>query len=103
MIEKGVKSCSSLCSVACLVSRVIWADSGYDGPRFKQWVQDLLQVRLDIISYLGESIRTKGENTGDEVQEQASVSKGCARPSQAMGHRTHERLDHEPSSALPRL
>ncbi|GAC1408428.1 MAG: hypothetical protein NVSMB49_28600 [Ktedonobacteraceae bacterium] len=31
--------------------QLIWADSGYAGAPFKQWVKDALQVSLDIVNH----------------------------------------------------
>jgi putative transposase len=56
--------------------QLIWADSGYDGSRFAQWVQDLLHVRVEIISHLSESLRRQAEAAAQGGQEPASVSKG---------------------------
>src|SRR5258708_5891788 len=38
-IEMEGRCCSCLWSASCLVSRVIWVDSGYNGAPFEQWVR----------------------------------------------------------------
>jgi putative transposase len=56
--------------------QVIWADSGYAGDPFKQWVKDHVHVRLDIVNHPWTGIRAVWVKEGEEVDWDAIIPKG---------------------------
>ena len=56
--------------------QVIWADSGYSGDPFKQWVKEYLGVRLDIVNHPWTGIRAVWVKEGEEVDWDQIIPKG---------------------------
>src|SRR5258708_18127178 len=103
MSARGARSCSYLWLENSLVSRVIWADTGYNGAPFEQWVKEYLGVRLEMVSHPWTGIRGVWAKEGAVIDWDQILPKGCAYPPQEMGHRTNKCLDYPLPSALSRL
>jgi putative transposase len=56
--------------------QLIWADSGYAGAPFKQWVKDALQVHLAIVNHPWTGIRAVWVKEGEEVDWDQIIPKG---------------------------
>jgi transposase len=56
--------------------QLIWADSGYAGDPFKQWVKAHVHVRLDIVNHPWTGIRAVWVKEGEEVDWDAIIPKG---------------------------
>jgi len=83
--------------------QVIWADSGYAGDPFKQWVKDHLGVHLEIVKHAWTGIRGVWAPEGVKVDWDKIIPKGCACATQKMGGGTNLFLAHALPSALPRF
>lgn len=83
--------------------QVIWVDSGYAGDPFKQWVQQHLGVRLELVKHRWTGLRGVWAPEGAPIDWDKILPKGFHLLRRQMGSGTHECLDHAPSSVVPRF
>ena len=56
--------------------QVIWADSGYNGTPFEQWVKECLGVRLEIVNHPWTGIKGTYAPIGEKVDWDKIIPKG---------------------------